>query len=693
MPKTLRIKGSTDHRDSIINELQLLRDGSIANKDRWRIQAYTKALEAIEELPGRINSVSDLEGVRNIGKGILEKIGQVIKSGSSKKGDEFRKDPHLELIIDLTKISGVGPVLANKLVKEKGVVSIQDLTTRKTELLTQRQQLGLDNYTSTIKRIPREEMMKHHDLLTQILGYNVTIAGSFRRQAESSGDIDVLLRDDEGKGCVILGQFISLLKELGYLVGDINVGSNKYNGYCRLPTGRLDVSRRIDIMYTNVEEFPFSLLYFTGSGPFNQEMRAHLSSKDFRLNEHNLKRQDGEGWDIVDPSKFRNEKDIFRYIGVRYVLPENRTRENFKKALRTTITKVKTLKIKPTPQHQIPVGGTFNVGKWTITRNKFDYMCNCPGWLYQSLPPNQRTCKHIRQVLGDQYEDSRVGGSKTVIKKVSFVAPKSKENSFQPLLANSWNPETDPTGYWVSEKLDGVRAIWDGKTMKSRQGKEFPCPKWFKETLPRSNIILDGELFTSRKNFQETVSIVKNSGLGEEWKKLTFRVFDIPSESGGFEERVAKLKTLISPDSTTMRVVEQTKVINKQDVLDKLKIVIRLGGEGLMLREPKSKYINARSNTLLKVKTFYDAEAVVIGYTAGRGKNVGYMGALECRMECGNKFRIGTGFTDAVRRAPPSIGSIVTYRFQELTKSGVPRFGSYVGIRIDQDFPKDYIFK
>lgn len=693
MPKTLRIKGSKDHRDSILKELELLKNGSIVQKDRWRIQAYTKAIEAIEELTGSIKSIDDLKGVRNIGKGMLEKIGQVLDTGRSAKGDEFRKDTSLELIIELTKINGVGPVLANKLVKEKGVTSIQDLMGKKETLLTQRQQLGLANYNSSIKRIPRDEMVRHDQFLQSLEGFDVTVAGSYRRQAQSSGDIDVLLRDSNSEGSGILDRFLTLLRSKGYLLDDINVGSTKYNGYCRLLSGRVDVSRRIDIMYTTCTEFPFSLLYFTGSGPFNQEMRAYLSGTGYRLNEHELKKKDAEGnWISVDPKLFKTEMDIFKYLGVRFVIPENRTRENFKKALESP-KKIKSLKIKPSPKRTLKVGESFRVGDWEIKRNQHDYMCNCAGWLYQSLPPNKRTCKHIREVLGDEYEKFRLGS--LLSKKVSFntkVETSTPKHEFQPLLANSWNSDLDATGYWISEKLDGVRAIWDGEKLYSRQNKEFPSPQWFRDTLPKGKIILDGELFSKRKNFQETVSIVKNSGLGSEWSKLTFRVFDMPSHSGVFEERMDALKELVGSDSRTIRVVEQSKAKNNADILDQLKMITSLGGEGVMLREPGSKYINRRSNTLLKVKTFYDAEAEVIGYTDGRGKNKGIMGALKCLMECGKEFRIGTGFTDQLRREPPSIGSIITYRFQELTNGGIPRFGSYVGIRIDMDKATDYRF-
>jgi len=262
------------------------------------------------------------------------------------------------------------------------------------------------------------------------------------------------------------------------------------------------------------------------------------------------------------------------------------------------------------------------------------------------------------------------------------------------LLANKWDIETgpDPTGWWISEKLDGVRTYYDGKRMISRLGNPFTPPDWFLEKLPE-DVTLDGELFGGRQEFQSTVSVVKTIN-SPHWKKITFQVFDIPSKADEpFEDRIEFLKKLFGKDgshaSEFVVVVEHEQAKDRQHVLDKLKEVESLGGEGLMLRKPASVYEGRRSSTLLKIKTFYDAEAVVTGYVPGKGKHAGSTGALKCKMASGKTFNVGTGLSDKQRKNPPKVGAIISYRFQELTRDGVPRFPSYIGEAVDKDEPKD----
>ncbi len=142
--------------------------------------------------------------------------------------------------------------------------------------------------------------------------------------------------------------------------------------------------------------------------------------------------------------------------------------------------------------------------------------------------------------------------------------------------------------------------------------------------------------------------------------------------------------------SEYVHVLEHEKCKGADHIKEELKKVEARGGEGLMIRKPKSKYFNGRSDTLLKIKSFHDAEAVVIGHVASTSQP-GLCGSLLCRMENGKTFKVGSGMTNADRRNPPKKGSIITYRFQELTNSGSPRFPTYVGVRIDMDKPKDAV--
>jgi DNA ligase-1 len=252
------------------------------------------------------------------------------------------------------------------------------------------------------------------------------------------------------------------------------------------------------------------------------------------------------------------------------------------------------------------------------------------------------------------------------------------------LLAHRWEDQ-DPTGWWMSEKLDGVRAYWDGKGFVSRLGNGFMAPDWFIEGLP--DFPLDGELFGGRGRFQQTVSVARRADAGEAWRALSFVIFDGPGHSAGFEDRLAMLEDHFRSNPWAhANVLEHRVCKGADDLRAELTRVEGLGGEGLMLRRPGSQYVAGRSDTLLKVKTFFDTEARIVGHQPGTGKHKGRLGALLLELPNGTRFKVGTGMTDAERNAPPTVGEIITFRYQELTDAGVPRFPTYVGVRTDVDW-------
>ena len=305
------------------------------------------------------------------------------------------------------------------------------------------------------------------------------------------------------------------------------------------------------------------------------------------------------------------------------------------------------------------------------------YSCSCPAWRNQSVAIERRTCKHLRKVRGDEAEDARVGSAgtrapaKPAARNVSAGAESDTVTAPPLLLAHSWENDVDLTGWWMSEKLDGVRAYWDGKQFLSRQGNPFLAPDWFTAKLP--DYPLDGELFGGRKKFQRTVSIVRRQDRSDDWKQLAFVVFDAPKMDAPFEERLAHCQ----------QYVEDVAPPYAEWLREELARVEGLGGEGLMLRRPGSRYEAGRSQTLLKVKSFKDDEARVVGHVAGAGRHKGRLGALEVELRDGTRFSVGTGFSDQERENPPAVGTIITFRYQELSNDGVPRFPSYVGVRVD----------
>jgi DNA ligase-1 len=325
--------------------------------------------------------------------------------------------------------------------------------------------------------------------------------------------------------------------------------------------------------------------------------------------------------------------------------------------------------------------------RYTLSRQGGVYACTCPAWRNQGRAIDARTCKHLRAYLGADVEDARVGAAPTAAPSGASTprgrtAAVTKGTAPPVLLAHSWSHDVAPDGWWMSEKLDGIRAYWDGAQFWSRLGNRFAAPAWFTAALPRHP--LDGELWMGRKLFQRTTSVVRSGDAGDAWKQLLYVVFDAPASAAPFEERMDELRAALDRHAPPYaRWHEHVRCAGVDHLRAELARVEALGGEGLMLRRPGSRYEVGRSSSLLKVKTFHDAEARVVGHAPGAGKHKGRLGALEVELADGTRFSVGTGLSDDERRAPPPIGSVITFRYQELSEDGVPRFPSYVGVRID----------
>ena len=326
--------------------------------------------------------------------------------------------------------------------------------------------------------------------------------------------------------------------------------------------------------------------------------------------------------------------------------------------------------------------------RYTLSRQGGVYACTCPAWRNQGRAIDGRTCKHLRAYLGADVEDARVGAAPAAPGGSSAPrgrTPAVTKGTAPPvLLAHSWSHDVAPDGWWMSEKLDGIRAYWDGGQFWSRLGNRFAAPAWFTAALPRHP--LDGELWMGRKLFQRTTSVVRSGDAGDAWKQLLYVVFDAPASAAPFEERMDELRAALDRHAPPYaRWHEHVRCAGLDHLRAELARVEALGGEGLMLRRPGSRYEVGRSSSLLKVKTFHDAEARVVGHAPGAGKHKGRLGALEVQLADGTRFAVGTGLSDDERRAPPPIGSVITFRYQELSEDGVPRFPSYVGVRIDAE--------
>ena len=244
-------------------------------------------------------------------------------------------------------------------------------------------------------------------------------------------------------------------------------------------------------------------------------------------------------------------------------------------------------------------------------------------------------------------------------------------------LPSLYNDQIDPAPYLVSEKLDGVRGVWDGRSLRFRSGREVPAPGWFKDRLPRE--ALDGELWLGRGRFDVLSGLVRRETSDDAaWRDVRYMVFDLPGTPGRFDERAQRLMTLAREASWPQLVaVEQTPAGDRTQLQRRLAEVMARGGEGLVLTRADAPYRVGRSDAVLKLKPELDTEAKVVGHRPGQGKYAGMLGALEVETPAGRRFFIGTGFSDALRQRPPPVGSVVTYRYRGLTASGLPRFASY----------------
>lgn len=249
------------------------------------------------------------------------------------------------------------------------------------------------------------------------------------------------------------------------------------------------------------------------------------------------------------------------------------------------------------------------------------------------------------------------------------------------MLANVYHENINLKDYWVSEKYDGVRALWNGKQLISRGGNIYHAPKWFIKSFPKQK--LDGELWINRQSFEHVVSTVRDKTPDEKaWKAVKYMVFDIPESPLTFNSRLQKLKALVPKlDIPWLQIVKQWKVKNHQELMSQLASITKNGAEGLMLHRGSSRYKGKRSGDLLKVKSYQDAEAIVIEHIAGKGKYTNYLGALLVETPSGIQFKVGTGFSDFERKNPPLIGETISYQYHGVTKNGVPRFASFLRIR------------
>lgn len=267
----------------------------------------------------------------------------------------------------------------------------------------------------------------------------------------------------------------------------------------------------------------------------------------------------------------------------------------------------------------------------------------------------------------------------SVISTVSYVSVAASTPDVT--LAKEYHSGVNLSQYWVSEKYDGIRAIWTGKALVTKSGKPIHAPQWFIAKLP--NTMIEGELWAGRGKFnvvQQTVLDTKADSA--QWQKIRWMVFDMPNENGFYPARYKALSEWVeSLASQHIQVVSQKVITNESTLTRYLHTLSDEGAEGVMLHAIDQPYRSGRHVALLKLKTYQDAEAVVIGYRSGKGRWQGMMGSLQVRIPDGTEFYIGTGFSDEERAAPPALGSSITYRYNGVNHNGKPKFARFLRVR------------
>lgn len=242
-------------------------------------------------------------------------------------------------------------------------------------------------------------------------------------------------------------------------------------------------------------------------------------------------------------------------------------------------------------------------------------------------------------------------------------------------LLNTYTDDANVGGWYMSEKLDGVRAYWDGRKLISRGGNIIDAPKFFTKGFPSHK--LDGELWNKRGDFDNISSIVRNkSTTKSSWKQLTYNIFEVPDAEGNLIKRLSKVQ-----ETKYLKIIKQIKVKNTAHLKAFQKEVEAKGGEGVVVRDANLPYYTGRNNNALKLKSFLDDECIVLAHLKGKGKYENLLGSIKCKLKSGKILKIGSGFSDAQREDPPKVGSVITFKYYGLTSKGNPRFPVFLRVR------------
>ena len=327
---------ATDYKQIIIDSLDILRKRDIVDKSPFGARAYAKVISELKNYSGIITKYEDVQEMNGIGEKIQKKIKEILETGVLASAEKVKELYNIDALVALDtfqNIYGVGPAKATELINigYTSVIELRDALKQNPKILNDKQKIGLKYYEDLLERIPRNEMEEHYDILKSLLPnemekYEIEIVGSFRRNALNSGDIDVLIHIPNGEDSNIAKYnfelYVKMLEGCGYIEEILALGKHKCMAISRMYEGK---SRRLDILLTPDNEYVCALLYFTGSDRFNVAFRQYALDRGYTLNEHKLTAI-RQGVQVVPYMK--TEKDIFKFLGLRYIEPSMRVDAN-----------------------------------------------------------------------------------------------------------------------------------------------------------------------------------------------------------------------------------------------------------------------------------------------------------------------------------------------------------------------------
>lgn len=322
----------TDYRDVIVNELTTLMKKEQQERNVFKARAYGKVISQVKALDKPITSADDIQNIEGVGEKIREKLKEILATGKLAAAEKIREDKDSQILEALNNVYGIGPVKAKQLLQEHPVKTMEEfraVVAANPDLLHEKQKIGLKYYEDFLERIPRKEMTKHEAFLVEATQkadarLHCDIVGSYRRGAKDSGDIDMLVgfpeEMPEQEAVAAFHKLIQTLTRAGYIKEELALGSKKFMGVCKLPRHRR--ARRLDLLLTNAQEYPYALLYFTGSQKYNIAMRKHALTMGYTVNEHGMKPVRA---DVPEPPKtLKTEEEVVAFLGLEYIPPSKR---------------------------------------------------------------------------------------------------------------------------------------------------------------------------------------------------------------------------------------------------------------------------------------------------------------------------------------------------------------------------------